>query len=74
VHGAGRFISISCPAAQSCLAITDSAAFVFDGSSWKAAGDIPKAKALIDVGCSSDDDCVIVDVRGDALTHTGPWS
>jgi hypothetical protein len=79
---AGQPDSVSCPSASFCMAVDadDSAAFVFDGATWRAAPGIDDpAKdsrlGMASVSCPSPSFCAVVDNGSSAFTFNGTsWS
>jgi hypothetical protein len=78
LSSSGEPDSVSCPTARFCLAVDarDSAAFVFNGSTWSSAPGIddpgPGAQAgMASVSCPSPGRCVAVDNGASAFTFNG---
>jgi hypothetical protein len=70
--------SVSCPTVRFCMAVDarDSSAFVFNGSRWSSAPDIPDTRTgMASVSCSSPGFCAAVSNGPDAFTFNGTsWS
>ena len=69
--GLGSASSVSCPAANVCVAVSQyGQSAMYDGSSWTAATSIDKT-SMTSVSCPTTTFCIAVDESGQALTFDG---